>query len=425
MKYSKDKKKKLQKGGKTPQQIMEEARRNQAIEQGIQAENNTFRAMNIRPVSTLASTVSPTIGQVNPNVATTPERQLTFGEAFAQARKAGLKEFTWNNKLFTTNLKNETVIKSPANTNVNTLSTVTNTSTTNERNIPPVTNVKAPSIRKGLSGVSDYTGWTGKKIPSTPTIYTPSIFRRDNISLSYQQGGVIQKPLHLRNIWERIFNITPKYTDINNEESIVSYMDGNKRKDVIRKEIPYGNKELFSTRIITNPLTDKADTTYVSPSGLTFDNKFIKKNPNYQSYLNKFGSYFKYQQGGKAEQINDQLYVDFAVRYLNARGISEEDMTDETGALKAEYIDDVTTILQEVNTPEFWEEYKKNPDKAISNYIGNNESPEQVEMAKKGMKLKSLKDKKARKCKCGCNLILKKGDGGTIVEVCACGCKNK
>ncbi len=130
-------------------------------------------------------------------------------------------------------------------------------------------------------------------------------------------------------------------------------MDGNKRKDVIRKEIPYGNKELFSTRIITNPLTDKADTTYVSPSGLTFDNKFIKKNPNYQSYLNKFGSYFKYQQGGKAEQINDQLYVDFAVRYLNARGISEEDMTDETGALKAEYIDDVTTILQEVNTPEF------------------------------------------------------------------------
>lgn len=93
MKYSKDKKKKLQKEGKTPQQIMEEARRNQAIEQGIQAENNTFREMNIRPVSTLATTVAPTMGQVNPNVATTPERQLTFGEAFAQARKAGLKEF--------------------------------------------------------------------------------------------------------------------------------------------------------------------------------------------------------------------------------------------------------------------------------------------------------------------------------------------
>lgn len=37
-----------------------------------------------------------------------PGKQNTFGNAFANARKQGLKEFTWNNKKYNTKLKGET-----------------------------------------------------------------------------------------------------------------------------------------------------------------------------------------------------------------------------------------------------------------------------------------------------------------------------
>lgn len=136
---------------------------------------------------------------------------------------------------------------------------------------------------------------------------------------------------------------------------------------------------------------------------------------------------YGYQQGGKVSNsdASQQLYVDFAVRYLKAKGVSEEDMVDESGSLNDEYIQEVTSVIGEIDTPEFWEAYKQDPDGTVNMYIKSSSDPEEIELAKKGAKLKQLKNKKMRKCKCGCNLTLKKEAGGTIVEVCACGCKNK
>jgi len=194
--------------------------------------------------------------------------------------------------------------------------------------------------------------------------------------------------------------------------------------------------------IIKNPYMQNADTTFYSPgyqanpdlyhpfkpSDIRLQNTLGKGK---ESYLQKFinPEYFphikQHQQGGQVNQDNEQLMLEFVMDYFAKTGKTQDELIDENGGLKDEYANEATQILQEVNTPEFWEEYKKNPDQMVTNYIERNQSPQEVEMAKKGTKLKNLKDKKARKCKCGCNLTLKKGDGGTIVEVCACGCKNK
>ena len=49
---------------------------------------------------------------------------------------------------------------------------------------------------------------------------------------------------------------------------------------------------------------------------------------------------------------------------------------------------------------------------------------QQVISAKKGAKLMKLK-KGAKKCKCGCDMITAKADGGKLVSKCACGCDVK
>lgn len=195
-----------------------------------------------------------------------------------------------------------------------------------------------------------------------------------------------------------------------------------------------------STMVIKNPNTSKADTTFIPPGYAKdpdlypkFTPQDIREGKGTGSYLEKFTSptYFphigKHQQGGKVSNsdASQQLYVDFAVRYLKAKGISEEDMVDESGSLNDEYIQEVTSVIGEIDTPEFWEAYKQDPDGTVNMYIKSSSDPEEIELAKKGAKLKQLKNKKMRKCKCGCNLTLKKETGGTIVEVCACGCKNK
>ena len=75
--------------------------------------------------------------------------------------------------------------------------------------------------------------------------------------------------------------------------------------------------------------------------------------------INKFqrrGSWL-FQQGGTIDQeesgSTDQLYVDFAVRYLSALGVGETEMVDEEGGLREEYAEAVTVALQEIDSPEF------------------------------------------------------------------------
>lgn len=474
MKYNKEKTKKFASGGKTPKEIMEEARRNQAIERQAQARDavrtSGIAAYQSTPVTIQAPRQELVLKEFEPS---------TFSQAFRAARKAGLKEFTWRGKRYTTELAgtaaNTPVVNSPTNnvplseeqlrrnaiireygtegfevdntaydkeapsTSVVYTPTPTPTSTPNKSGISPgalqstTTQSRNPNfMERGLFG------WVWDNLRRIDQENRAAQIENKRIwnekYAKHQQGG----QLHLRNIWEKIFGITPDYTPVNSQESITSYMDntlkGPVEKRVIRKKVPYAN--LYSIMSIRNPGTNKADTTFITPSGTKYKMDDVRSGKAPSGYSYKF---FKkpvgyFQQGGTIENEEsssmDQLYVDFAIRYLKAKGISEDNMVDDEGGLKDEFLEEVSNAINEVDSPDFWEQYQSNPDAAVQSYIESKMEPEQIEMARKGAKLKKLKKLKkggikSRKCKCGCDLIMKKEAGGTIVEVCACGCKNK
>ena len=159
---------------------------------------------------------------------------------------------------------------------------------------------------------------------------------------------------------------------------------------------------------IKNPDTNKADTTFIQPNGQ-------KPTTNLPNYKDKFTRYFKYQEGGKLGR--EELIMDFALRYLKALGKSEEELK---GGLDPESEGLVVNAIKSVDSPEFWEDYEQDPDSAVQNFMNEQTNPE---LARKGAKLKKL-SKTTKKCKCGCNMVMKK-EGGKLVQVCGCGCKNK
>lgn len=439
MKFNKEKTKKFASGGKTPKEIMEEARRNQAIERQAQARDVARDAVRTSGIAAYQST-PVTIQAPRQEVVLKEFEPSTFSQAFRTARKAGLKEFTWQGKRYTTELAgtatNTPVVNSPT----------VNDATYDGVDLPELV-VTAPAPK--TEGQIQQRDWSQVQAPNInygtiradhrPKRIDWGWLRRRLMGLNqgsilYQQGG----QLHLRNVWEKIFGITPDYTPVNSQESITSYMDntlkGPVEKRVIRKEVPYAN--LYSIMSIRNPGTNRADTTFTAPSGTKYNMNDVRSGKAPSGYSYKFFEkpvgYF--QQGGTIDNEEsgsmDQLYVDFAIRYLKAKGISEDSMVDDEGGLKDEFLEEVSTAINEVDSPDFWEQYQSNPDAAVQSYIESKMEPEQIEMARKGAKLKKLKKLKkggikSRKCKCGCDLIMKKEAGGTVVEVCACGCKNK
>ena len=98
----------------------------------------------------------------------------------------------------------------------------------------------------------------------------------------------------------------------------------------------------------------------------------------------------------------------------------------------AESIEEWTSLIQE--SPEDIEEITSaasglsDDDWAeIEAQYNEEQSSDEVEMAKKGAKLKKLQEfkkgakmGKKKKCACGCDLITKKEKGGTIVDTCTC-----
>ena len=508
MKYNKEKTKKFQKGGKSPKEIMEEARRNQAIERQAQARDE------VKTSGIAAYQSAPTTIQApRQEVALKEYEPISFSEAFRRASKARLKEFDWLDpktgkmRKIAVKLANEST-----NTNTNT-ATSTNTSENNASTAQSPNSAGGTTSRQliqiGNSANTGFLGSNGRKADLTIPRQLINIGNPDNKQLisignpatagflgpnrkwvdfndpqknrqsveevrqrklaqlsslsqtqlnvllqdanerlglttrgaglpEYQQGGQIPSyqqgdKLHLRNVWERIFGITPDYTPVNSQESITSYMDNTRKgpveKRVIRKEVPYA--KLHSTMSIRNPGTNRADTTFTAPSGTTYNMNDVRSGKAPSGYSYKFfknpAGYF--QQGGTVDKkesgSTDQLYVDFAIRYLKAKGIPEDDMVDNEGGLKDEFLEEVSTAINEVDSPDFWEQYQSDPDAIIQSYVESKMEPAQIEMARKGAKLKKLKKggMKSKKCKCGCNLTMKKEAGGKIKEVCACGCK--
>ena len=119
-----------------------------------------------------------------------------------------------------------------------------------------------------------------------------------------------------------------------------------------------------------------------------------------------------------------ELFPYFAYIYsqqLNPERYGEvESIEDWTNLIQSNQ-DDIEKITQaaEQLSDEEW-------DALDQQYTEQSKASEdqQVISAKKGAKLMKLK-KGAKKCKCGCDMITAKADGGKLVSKCACGCDVK
>ena len=95
-----------------------------------------------------------------------------------------------------------------------------------------------------------------------------------------------------------------------------------------------------------------------------------------------------FQQGGQMPQEGSQeeLVLDFAVRYLVTMGVPEEDIMDPQGNLNPEHQQELEQVFnsQEID----WSDYAASPDEYMQQFIGNLQA--QTQMARKGAKLKRL-----------------------------------
>ena len=62
-------------------------------------------------------------------------------------------------------------------------------------------------------------------------------------------------------------------------------------------------------------------------------------------------------------------------------------MVDDEGGQR-QFLEEVTTAINEADSPDF-EQYQSDPDAAVQSYIESKMEPEQIEMARKGAKLKN------------------------------------
>ena len=124
------------------------------------------------------------------------------------------------------------------------------------------------------------------------------------------------------------------------------------------------------------------------------------------------------------EEKKKQLFPYFAYLYsqqLNPEKYGNAASIEEWTSLIQESPEDIEEITNAASglSDDDWAE--------IEAQYNEEQSSDEVEMAKKGAKLKKLKEfkkgakmGKKKKCACGCDLISKKEFGGTIVDTCTC-----
>ena len=102
-----------------------------------------------------------------------------------------------------------------------------------------------------------------------------------------------------------------------------------------------------------------------------------------------------------------------------------EDIKEWTNVIK-DSPDDIEAIAQEAAKlpDEEWETIAQQYD---DNQLGDQETQDNLQYAKKGAKLLELKKYKGgkkvvKKCSCGCDMIDVKEDGGKIASTCSCKC---
>lgn len=165
-------------------------------------------------------------------------------------------------------------------------------------------------------------------------------------------------------------------------------MPGGRDNTTITRGTNYGSGWLTSQRNI-----QRGDTTYVTPGGNAPSAADL---PRYKSVFdNADRAIWKsrgYQQGGAIQQQGvdkEALVADFVVRYLKTMGVPEEAIVTPEGSINPEYEQELTTVITEIDSPEFWEAYQNSPDEVVTQVV-RARNPNAVAMARKGAKLKRL-----------------------------------
>ena len=124
------------------------------------------------------------------------------------------------------------------------------------------------------------------------------------------------------------------------------------------------------------------------------------------------------------EEKKKQLFPYFAYLYsqqLNPEKYGNAESIEEWTSLIQESPEDIEEITNAASglSDDDWAE--------IEAQYNEEQSSDEVEMAKKGAKLKKLqalkKSPKAKKCACGCDLVTFKEKGGKLSTKCSCNCK--
>lgn len=182
-------------------------------------------------------------------------------------------------------------------------------------------------------------------------------------------------------------------------EEVSRYMHRNKDITTLRRPRPYYTADqpsmYNSTRTINWDNNTPVDTTY------TYGNKVIQPNTiDHERYKAAFAggdrallqNIGKRQQGGEIQQQGvdkEALVADFVVRYLKTMGVPEEAIVTPEGSVNPEYEKELTAVITEIDSPEFWEAYQSSPDEVVTQVV-RERNPNAVTMARKGTKLKRL-----------------------------------
>lgn len=127
------------------------------------------------------------------------------------------------------------------------------------------------------------------------------------------------------------------------------------------------------------------------------------------------------------DERKQELFPYFAFMYsqqLNPEKYGNSKSIDEWAELVQNNPEDIQTITAAASklSDEDWNSL----DQEYTNQQ-NSASENQTQYAKKGAKLKKLQEYKhgGKKCKCGCDLVMVKEEGGKISNVCSCKCGGK
>lgn len=120
----------------------------------------------------------------------------------------------------------------------------------------------------------------------------------------------------------------------------------------------------------------------------------------------------------RKQELSLKVITDFLAKNYPEE-FEQADSSDKMQALFSEHSDELTTELGKLTDEDFDSLDAQEAEQA------REEEKAQAIMAAKGAKLKKLsemKNKSAKKCKCGCDLVTVKEKGGKITTKCACNC---